>query len=334
MTPTSDPTPSAGRTWAPMKAVPGELPADDDRWSYEVKWDGMRAIGVVDGGRLRLWSANGREATDRFPELAPLADALGGHSAVVDGEIVALDGRGVPSFGRLQPRIQARSATAVAEGMADAPVAYVLFDLLAVDGTDCTSLPYEDRRRLLVDLFGGGGPSWRVTESWSGGGAALLDEMRDKDMEGLVAKRHGSTYEVGRRSAAWRKIKVRNGQELVVGGWLPGERGRSATFGALLVGYHVAEGDGRPLRYAGRVGTGFADAELRRWATLLGALADDRCPFDPPPPPAVARHARWVRPEPVVMVRFTEWTTDGVLRHPAYDGQRFDKDPGDVVRER
>jgi bifunctional non-homologous end joining protein LigD len=317
----------------PMRAVTGGLPSDDDRWSYEIKWDGMRAIGVIEDGRLRLWSANGLEATDRFPELAPLATALGGHAAVVDGEIVALDDRGNPAFGRLQPRMQARSEAAVARVMATVPVVYVLFDLLAVDGVDTTALPYEERRRLLVDLLGDeqddGHRSWRVTQAWTGGGGELLETVRERGMEGLVAKRLGSRYEAGRRSSAWRKVKARGEQELVVGGWLPGERGRAATFGALLVGYH----DGDALRYAGRVGTGFTDAELRRWTVLLSELAQDECPFEPPPPPPVARTARWVRPEPVVEVAFAEWTADGLLRHPSYLGPRADKDPAEVVRE-
>jgi bifunctional non-homologous end joining protein LigD len=321
-----------------MKAVTGGLPPeDDDEWSYEIKWDGMRAVGAVADGRLRLWSSNGIEATDRFPELAPLGGALAGRSAVLDGEIVAFDDRGVPSFGRLQPRMQARSEAAVAQAMVAAPVVYVLFDLLAVDGTDCTALPYEDRRRLLVDLVGDARGPWQVTRAWTGGGARLLEAIRDRGMEGLVAKRLGSRYEAGRRSTAWRKVKARGEQELVVGGWLPGERGRASPVGALLVGYHdearPREDGHRGLRYAGRVGTGFTDAELRRWTALLAELEQHECPFDPPPPRSVARAARWIRPEPVVQVAFAEWTADGVLRHPSYLGRRTDKDPAEVVRE-
>jgi bifunctional non-homologous end joining protein LigD len=124
-------------------------------------------------------------------------------------------------------------------------------------------------------------------------------------------------------------VKVRGEQELVVGGWLPGRRGRISTFGALLVGYH----EGGALRYAGRVGTGFTDDDLRWWMSRLAELAQHECPFEPPPPPVVARDARWIRPEPVVEVAFAEWTADGLLRHPAYLGLRTDTDPADVVRE-
>jgi bifunctional non-homologous end joining protein LigD len=317
----------------PMKAtLASDLPADDDNWAYEIKWDGMRAIALVDDGSLRLLSTNGLDATDRFPELGELPDAIAPHDAVLDGEIVTFDDRGVPSFGLLQPRMQARNPSTARERAAAQPAFYVLFDLLELDGTDITAQPYEARRELLLDLVEPG-PHWKVSEGWIGGGAHLLDVMRDQGMEGLVAKRLGSRYEAGRRSRNWLKLKVRRGQELVVGGWLPGEGARSSAFGALLVGYHDHSAANRPLRYAGRVGTGFNDKELARLLALLDELADDECPFDPPPPRPVERTAHWVRPELVVQVEFGEWTRDGILRHPAYVGQRFDKSPDEVVRE-
>jgi bifunctional non-homologous end joining protein LigD len=203
-----------------------------------------------------------------------------------------------------------------------------VFDLLELDGESLVDLPSEDRRRLLTELVEPG-PSWRVTEAWIGGGRDLLDVMEERGMEGLIAKRLGSRYEVGRRSGNWRKLKVRRQQEMVVGGWLPGEGARATTIGALLVGHH----GGGSLRYAGRVGTGFREAELRRLRDELDALSSPRCPFEPPPPATVARRARWVEPSLVVEVAFREWTADGVLRQPAYLGQRFDKDAHDVVRE-
>ncbi len=305
-----------------------EVPDDDDNWAYEIKWDGMRAIAVIDDGRLSLSSANLIDATERFPELAALADALAPHDVVLDGEIVALDPDGRPNFGRLQPRMQARSSRAVHEAMAAQPVVYVLFDILELDGTSVVDQPYESRRRLLTKLVDQG-PNWRVTEAWTGGGAELLEVMDAQGMEGLIAKRIGSRYEVGGRSTAWRKLKVRRRQELVVGGWLPGEGARAATMGALLVGYYEAD----ELRYAGRVGTGFRDRELQRLRAELDRLGTPECPFDPTPPPAVARRARWVTPELVVEVAFREWTADGVLRQPAYLGQRADKTARDVRRE-
>lgn len=333
---------------APMKATLADrLPPDDDAWAYEVKWDGMRVIAVVDGrdgheSRIGLWSAAGNEATTRFPEIAALAEALRPHHAVLDGEIVAFDEHGRPNFGRLQPRMQARSERAVVEAAAQQSVTYVLFDLLRLDGNDVTVLPYQDRHRLLA-LLVDPGPSWRVADSWTGGGAELLDTMRDQGMEGLIAKRLGSRYEVGRRSSSWLKLKVRNRQELVVGGWLPGQGNRADTFASLLVGYypaatsraHSAKGSRAPggLVYAGRVGTGFTRPEQERLLALLTERSTDAMPFAGEPPRDVERNGRWVRPELVIEVEFAEWTGDRVLRHPAYVGQRFDKDPATVVLE-
>jgi bifunctional non-homologous end joining protein LigD len=162
-----------------------------------------------------------------------------------------------------------------------------------------------------------------------GEGRLLYDHAVANGLEGLIAKRVDSPYLVGKRSPAWRKVKIRRGQELVVGGWLPGEGNRTGTLGALLVGHH----DDTGLRYAGRVGTGFNEAELRRLQRRLDDLAADASPFVDEAPAPVRKKAHWVRPEMVVQVEFGEWTVDGVLRHPSYLGERVDKDPRDVVRE-
>jgi bifunctional non-homologous end joining protein LigD len=309
----------------PMKATLADhLPPDDEGWAYETKWDGMRVVATVGPTGVELVSAAGNDATDRFPELAGLAGAVAAQTAVLDGEVVAFDPDGRADFGRLQPRMQRRDG-----GEGATPVVYVVFDLLELDGHDTTGLPYEDRRRLLTQLLEPG-PSWRLTDAQVGGGQALLDAAAHAGMEGLVAKRLGSAYEPGRRSPSWRKVKVRRRQELVVGGWTAGEGARRASLGALLVGYHD---DAGALRYAGRVGSGYSEVELRRWVAELAALATPDCPFEPPPPRPVERVGRWVRPELVVEVAFHEWTGEGVLRHPSYVGQRFDKDPVTVVRE-
>ena len=163
-----------------------------------------------------------------------------------------------------------------------------------------------------------------------GSGAALLEAVAARGLEGLIAKRTESLYEIGRRSSAWRKLKVRRRQEVVIGGWLPGEGNRASTLGALLVGYHD---DGGALRYAGRVGTGFTERELSELLATFEPLTRDTTPFDPPPPTPVVRQARWLEPQLVVEVAFGEWTADGVLRHPSYLGRRLDKDPTDVIRE-
>ena len=332
------------RSIKPMKAVLGDgLPPDDPdapQWTYELKWDGMRVLAYVDPAAdptVHLESSNQRDVTASFPELATLVDATGGRPAVFDGEVVAFaDGR--PSFGRLQQRMHLTGAAEVALRRAEVPVLYEVFDLLHFDGHDTTPLPYEDRRRLLTSLLedadetAGDRRCWALSEAHDDG-AALYDAARANQLEGVMAKRRASPYEPGKRTPNWRKVKVRWEQELVVGGWLAGEGNRAGRLGALLVGYHDPDAPGRPLRYAGRVGTGFTEAELRRLGALLDALADDACPFDPPPPRPVARAAHWVTPDLVVEVSFGEWTSDGILRHPAYLGQRDDKAAADVERE-
>jgi len=313
-----------------MKATSGSLPADDEGWAYEIKWDGMRLLGYLDPGTpapLRLQTTRNHDAAPRFPEVAGLADAVG-CPAVVDGEMAVLDAEGRSSFGRLQTRIHVADPTALVDLQVSAPVTYLVFDLLWLDGNDLTGLPYLDRRRVLSDLVDDA-ETWRVPAHHVGDGHALFEHARTHGLEGLIAKRVDSPYLVGKRSPAWRKIKVRRGQELVVGGWLPGEGNRSGSLGALLVGHYDDQG----LRYAGRVGTGFNEKELRRLQPKLDALATDTTPFVDPLPAPVRKKAHHVRPELVVQVEFGEWTGDGVLRHPSYVGERVDKDPRDVVRE-
>jgi bifunctional non-homologous end joining protein LigD len=329
-------------TLEPMRAVLGDLPAaSDDRWAYEVKWDGVRAVGFIEEGRLRLQSSNGLDITPRYPELAPVADDLVGHAVILDGEVVTFNEAGRPDFGLLQRRMHVNDARSINELSAQHPVVWVLFDLLHVDGNDLyceapgsarqrgNAVPYEQRRRLLEDLIDNG-PNWQVPAAQHGDGPALLEAMTELGMEGLLAKRLGSPYEVGRRSPNWRKLKVRRRQEFVVGGWRPGESGRAGTIGALLVGYY--EPGGR-LSYAGRVGSGLKGAELRRLEHLFTTMGRATCPFEPPPRREESLDARWLEPQMVVEVAFGEWSHDQRLRHPSYVGQRHDKSPKDVGRE-
>jgi bifunctional non-homologous end joining protein LigD len=315
----------------PMKATAGDLPLGED-WTYEVKWDGMRALCFIRDGRLRVQSANERDVTVSWPELAALPEAVPTSAVLLDGELVATDEAGRPSFGRLQQRMHIASAAEAAHRANDVPVSYVVFDVLHLDGHDLTGLALSDRRRLLAQVVEPAA-RWR-TSPVHDDGPALLEAATAQGLEGVVAKRADSPYVPGGRVRTWLKVKVRRHQEVVVGGWLPGEGGRAGRIGALLVGVHDRAGDGGPLRYAGRVGTGFTEAELARLAERVAGLTVDACPFDPPPPRAdVARGATWLRPELVAEVAYGEWTGDHRLRHPSYLGLRFDKDADQVTRD-
>lgn len=312
---------------APMKAVSDVLPRDDG-WAFEVKWDGMRIIAACDHGRLRLWSGRSNDVTASFGELQALADELADHRVVLDGEVVAFGPRGRPDFGRLQQRMHVGGAAAVARA-ADVPVTYLIFDVLWLDGHDLTGQPYTDRRRLLEALVEPG-PSWRVPPSHEGDGDAWLRAVTEQGLEGLVAKRLDSTYEAGKRSPAWRKIKVRRRQELVVAGWVEGDGGLAGELGGLVVAYHD---DAGRLVYAGRVGSGISDPERRRLRAELTRREVASSPIDVGVPTTWDRPVHHCRPEVVVEVAFAEWTGDGVLRHPSYVGERTDVDADRVVRE-
>jgi bifunctional non-homologous end joining protein LigD len=311
-----------------MKASTAPLPTGDG-WVYELKWDGIRALVEVRDGGVQIWSSNGRDVTVTYPELAALGAALSHLDVVLDGEVVALqDGR--PNFHRLQHRMHIADPVEVAHRAAEVPVALVVFDVLEIGGRSTTGLPWQQRRQLLESLADDL-PSGVALARTFGDGEALMEVARQSGFEGVMAKRVDSHYDPGRRSPSWRKIKVRLRQELVIGGWQPGEGVRLGRPGSLLVGYH--EPAGGPLRYAGKVGTGFSDAELVRLQGLLAERAVDASPFDPPPPRPVARVARWVRPDLVCELEIGSWTDDDMIRHSSYLGLRADKDPDDVVRD-
>jgi bifunctional non-homologous end joining protein LigD len=313
-----------------MKATSGPLPVGP-AWVYEVKWDGMRLLVEVGAdGNVQAWSSNGREATATFPELAALGPALAPVECTLDGEIVAFAEGGRPSFGQLQQRMHVASAAEAARRAAEVPVELILFDVVRLGGRDTTSLPWRDRRQLL-DGLADDLPAGISVAGVFDDGPALLAACEAGGLEGVMAKRADATYLPGARTRNWVKVKVRRHDEMVVGGWAPGEGNRTGTMGSLLVGYHDAPG-APELRYAGRVGSGFTGHELDRMVRLLAPLATDACPFTPQPPPAQTRGARWVRPEVVVEVAYGEWTDDGRLRHPVYLGQRVDVAAGDVVR--
>jgi bifunctional non-homologous end joining protein LigD len=313
-----------------MLATPSATHPTGTGWSWELKWDGIRALALVQDGTLRMWTRNGNDISDRYPELDPLPGGLDGHDALLDGEVVTFDDRGRPSFERLQRRMHVTSSTEIARLSGEVPVEYLIFDLLWLDGHLTTALPYEDRRRLLRDLVDDGA-TWRVPPHEVGDGHETIEISKRFQLEGVVAKRLDSYYEPGRRSSAWLKVKNHLSQEFVVGGWAEGKGARASTFGALLIGYYDDE---HQLRYAGRVGTGFTEDLLDLLVARLAPLARDETPFvDPLESRAALREVHFVEPELVVEVRFTEWTSVGRIRHPAFLGLRTDKDAREVVRE-
>ena len=315
MDPPSDPTRQPmPEQLKPMLARAGSLPVRDAGWAFEVKWDGVRALAYSEPGRLRLESRNGNDITASYPELRPLNRALSSHHAILDGEIVAFDEHGRPSFGRLQSRMHVSSDSAARRRSKEVPVAYVIFDLLWLDGHPLLALPYGERRARLAEL-GLEGPAWRTPEHVVGNGAAMLEASLRNGLEGVVAKKLDSLYDPGRRSPCWLKVKNVRREDVVVGGWVPGAGKRTDRIGALLVG---VEQDGA-LRYAGRVGTGFTEAELDRLSEVLQRRADSPFAAGTAKPP---RGSVFVEPTRVAEVEFTEWTSDGMLRHPSYKGLR------------
>ncbi|TDE89643.1 ATP-dependent DNA ligase [Occultella glacieicola] len=328
---------SAARSAAPplpMLATlgsPVDVP-DGPGWALEMKWDGMRAVAVVDRDAdpvVRLWARSGRDITATFPELAALTDAVSVERAVLDGEIVALDAGGRPDFADLQPRMQATNPREIAAAAARRPVHLMLFDVLEVDGTELLDQRYDDRRAALetvVDAPAGG--IVQVPPVFDGDLDAAVEASLAWNLEGVVAKRRDSRYLPGRRASSWIKIKHTRTQDVVVGGWRPGQGGRTGQVGSLLAG--VFDDDGA-LHYVGRVGSGFTAAETSAWVREFTSTARDRSPFEEVPA-LDARDAHWLEPTRVGEVAFGEWTPTGRLRHPRWRGWRPDLDPATVRR--
>ncbi|MFI9007631.1 non-homologous end-joining DNA ligase [Actinosynnema sp. NPDC053489] len=311
----------------PMLATPAaELPGPGSRWSFEFKWDGVRAIARVEGGRVRLTSRLGNDVTGTYPELQGLGAQLGATQVLLDGEIVALEG-GRPSFGALQQRMHASAAQA-RRLAGRVPVTFLVFDVLHVDGSPTVDLPYSRRRELLEGL-GLRGAHWLTPRAFPGEGAAVLAASREQGLEGVVAKRLDSRYVPGQRSPQWVKVTSVATQEVVVGGWRPGVGKRRGLVGSLLLG--IPDGRGG-LVFAGSVGTGFDQAELERLTERLSGLGVGRSPFVSGVPRERERGARWVRPVLVGEVAFRQWTADGRLRFATWRGLRPDRVPGEVRR--
>jgi bifunctional non-homologous end joining protein LigD len=324
--PDAEPMPDGGVV--PMLAKAGDLPRDESAFAYEVKWDGIRALAYSEPGRLRFETRNLRDVTESYPELRKLNRALSSHRAILDGEIVAFDEQGRPSFSRMQQRMHVTSESVIRRRAREVPVVYVIFDVLWLDGHSLTALPLGERRERL-EALALTGPSWQTPPQLQGTGKELLAATAASGLEGLIAKRRDSCYEPGRRSGAWIKIKNVRRDEFVVVGWEPGEGRRAERIGALLVARH--DPDSGDLVYAGEVGTGFTEQTLDDLASRLGPLRIERSPLATRQGP---KGAQWVEPMLLAEVEFTDITRDGMLRHPSFKGLREDKSaPVDVVAE-
>jgi bifunctional non-homologous end joining protein LigD len=308
-----------------------DAPLDDSAFVYEPKYDGIRAIAEIAprGGGVHLWSRLGNEKTSQFPEIAAALRAWSKRlksPLVLDGEVVALDAGGQPAgFQNLQGRIHLKAGPG---DLSSARTAFIAFDVLRAGSTDFRGQPLVERRKGLESIFSDTGtPVLRISEIAYGDGRAMYKRAVDNGWEGLIAKVAASPYLSGKRSPDWRKLKLVQEQEFVIAGWSEPRNSRT-YFGALILGVY----DKGELRYVGHVGTGFDGKELEKVMKLLAPLETKAAPFKKLPPKNQTPH--WVQPTLVAQVRFTEWTADGILRHPVYLGLRDDKKAGEVTREK
>lgn len=311
----------------PMLAVAGELPRDRTDWSYEMKWDGIRAVCYLGDGPTRILTRNDRDVAAGYPELVDPGPDLPPGPWILDGELVALDKAGRPSFGLLQQRMHVADPAKVAVLRSQVRVQCYLFDVLHSPAGSTLDLRYDERREVLesLDLDR---PPWVVPPVFVGAGEAALEASRSAGLEGVVAKLHRSTYQPGVRSHAWLKVKHVRMQEVVVLGWHPGQGRREGGIGSLLLGIPEDEA----FRYVGKVGTGFTDAALDDLRVRLGSPSAAPVLVNQPPR-ADVRDAVWVQPVVVGEVGYGELTGDGRLRHPTWRGLRPDKSVADVRPE-
>ena len=299
-----------------MLATPGPLPHGDG-WSYEVKYDGIRALVRVEADNcVVITSRAGNDITATFPELHTIAEALDGNSATLDGEIIAMADDGLPSFHRLQERLGVFGSDALRRATLN-PVIFIVFDLVELNGLSTTDVPLTARRALLDQLTGlNDGPNWRRVTVYDDGDA-LLELTRSVGLEGVVAKRNDARYVGGQRSPNWIKVRNLTTDEFVIGGWVPGEGRRLRTIGALLLGLPESDDADSPLRWIGKVGTGFTDAALDELYLLLAPDVIATRPFTNDPG---ERTAVYVRPRHRCLVEYREWSPGGVLRFPSWRG--------------
>jgi bifunctional non-homologous end joining protein LigD len=315
----------------PMLATSSDEPFDGSDWLFEIKWDGYRAIAFIENNKVRLVSRNQNELTARYPELKDLPHYVKAKTAILDGEVVALDEQGRPSFSLMQQRTGFRPGGRRAASNADVPVLYYAFDLLYLDGYDWRRVPLEDRKKELASVLIAG-DSLRYSDHYEKEGKALFEIAREKGLEGILAKKRDSIYQE-RRSAEWLKIKIRHRLECVIGGYTQPE-GSRAHFGSIVLGLYDKQAR---LIHVGQAGSGFNQKSLNDISKLLKERETKHEPFYGEV--EALRKVTWVKPELVAEIEYTEWT-DGTntgsgpkLRAPVFLGLRDDKDPKECVLE-
>lgn len=323
----------------PMLAKAGSLPiANESEYGFEIKWDGIRTMFYLQENQYKLMSRNLKDITSQYPELIELANEVSNNHTemILDGEIVAFDSAGLPSFSRLQHRMGLSNDRIITEMVKKIPVHYIIFDIISLDNNLLVTKPYTERQNILASLMLKG-TYWQTPGYHLSEGQNMLAASRQLGLEGMIAKRLDSAYHPGKRTGDWLKIKNQHRQELLIGGWVPGQGNREGKIGALLIGYYdmtpeeaKARNVSQQLLYAGKVGTGFTQATLLTLAKLLTPLQRESNPFSQAIP---VKDAHFVEPLLVGEFEFTEWTPNHTLRHPSFKGLRNDKDPRQVIRE-
>jgi bifunctional non-homologous end joining protein LigD len=306
----------------PMMACLGSAPPEGEDWLYEIKWDGIRAICFIENGQLQIYSRNGNRCTPQYPELSVLPHYVNATTALLDGEIAALDDKGRPVFNLIQPRIMVTDPNSIAHLSRSNPIHLFLFDVLYLDGYDLRAVPLIERKRVLNEILS---PTDRIrlSDSFRDHGREMLEAARQNGLEGIIAKRIDSKYE-SRRSPDWVKVKAVNEAEFVIGGFLKGER---SYFGSLVLGSY----ENGKLKHVGQVGTGFTERTLKAIYERLEPLITTKSPFDATIKNRLGRDVTWVKPELVAQIKYLEITPDGQLRAPVFLGLRTDKSAHDVT---
>ncbi len=302
---------------APQLATLVTAPPAGDQWLHELKFDGYRMLCRIDRGKVRFFSRNGKEWTAKFPSVVEAVKLLPVTNAMLDGEMVIVDAQGKSSFQKLQRAL----------GTGSAGFVYEIFDLMHLDGFDLTRVPLEKRKELLKGICGGKRDLLRYSEHLEGNGDAFFKHACEYGIEGIVSKLATSTYD-STRSKSWLKVKCNKQQEFVVAGYTP-LTNNLPGIGSLILGVY----EKKKLVYAGRVGTGFTEKLRRELQKQLDKLAQKSSAFAVLPKEPGLRKAQWTEPKLVAVVTFTEWTDDGAVRHPSFQGLREDKDAKEVVRE-